>query len=337
MAAVTSPTLGVFGYLPGQPDFVRVRAAGREVRRFEEWLERGLHQARWEMGGGFSIAYPRLFHRFVFRLDNSEWVVAGVLCASVDCHQRPFPFVAFDLLPTETWDRNPAALVGRNSAFFAALEQMVRAVGPLPHIGQIHGLVAGTQAAVLLHDTPAHAAERLPSEEARYQNFLQETVCGELQGPAAPSFTALFHDLLATLGGGQDPRLFRQALVLPLSRPLFARDLELRFYLSSLLTLLSAHHPTWTLFWQPGGTLPGNLCVSFREPPFDLFSALLCGNQDARGVYRPGTVPTRLLRPVPGPVSDLTDQTSLHTLLQMIAPKPQGTDKNLRKNGGGRT
>lgn len=307
----TSTTLGVFGYLPGQPDFVRVRAAGREIRRLEDWLERGLHQARWELGGGFAVAYPRLFHRFIFRLDNSERVVAGVLCASVDCHKRPFPFVAFDLIPTDVWDREPAALVSRNGDFFASLEELIRRVGPLSHIGQVHGQVASCSAMVRLDPTPACVNPAVASEEARYENFLQETTCGDLAGRAG-SGLALLHDLLALLGSEQDPRLLRQALALPFCRPLFARELELRFYLSLLRILLARHRPTLTLFWQLGGT--GALTLSLREPALDLFSSLICEDPRSRGVYRLGTSATPLARPGP----ELTAATPLQSVLELL-------------------
>lgn len=316
MSAATSTTLGVFGYLPGQSDFVRVRAAGREIRRFEDWLERGLHQARWEMGGGgFSGAYPRLFHRFVFRPDNCERVVLGVLCASVDRHQRPFPFVAFDLISTAVWDRGPATFIERNGGFFTALETLVRALGSLSHIGQIHGQVASTQAPLVLDDA-AVDLEATAHEEARYLNFLQETTCGELSGPGAISGAALCHELLGLLGSGQDPRLLRQSLALCLGRSLFARELELRFYLSFLISLMTTPNPTLTLFWQLGGAV-GNLLVSFREPAIDVFSALLRQGIGSRGIYRPGqpgAAPVPSLRPC----ADLTAATSLHRLLAFV-------------------
>jgi len=316
--STSSTTLGVFGYLPGQPDFVRVRAAGREIRRLEDWLERGLHQARWEMGGGFSAAYPRLFHRFVFRPDNCERVVLGVLCASLDCHKRPFPFVAFDLVPTAVWDRNPAAFVDRNSGFFTALETLVRTLGSLSHIGQIHGQVAAACAPLFRDGAPAADPEAVAREEARYANFLQETICGELSGPEV-SGAVLCHDLFGLLGNGQDPRLLRQTLALPLGRPPFARELELRFYLSFLLGLLADSSPTLTLFWQLGGAAPGSLLLGFREPTIDLFSALLHPGSGSRGVYRPGVATVPSLRPWP----ELTDATSLHRLLTLVDERPQ--------------
>jgi len=325
---VASTNLGVFGYLPGQPDFVRVRATDREIRRLEDWLERALHQARWEMGGGFAVAYPRLFHRFIFRLDNSDRIVIGVLCASVDCHQRPFPFVAFDLIPTPVWDLAPAALIGCNRAFFSALEQLLRSVGSLAHIGQIHGQVAVAPAATLLADEAAGDGESEARQEARYTNFLQETTCAELGDQAARCGLSLCHELLDMLSQEQDPRQLRQALALPLSRPPFARELELRFYISLLHSLLAAHHPTLTLFWQLGGAEPGSLVVSFREPTLDVFSALI-GRAVGRGVCYPGTarMPLSSLRP------GLTHATSLNTLLAVIGDKSSRESWNRRENG----
>lgn len=322
MATTGSTTLGVLGYLPGHSDFVRVRAADREVRRLEDWLERGLHQARWDLGAGFAVTYPRLFHRFVYRPDNGRQVVAGVLCASVDCHGRPFPFVAFDLCPAEVWDRAPATLLSRNNQFFTALEGLVRAVGPLSHIGQVHGQVAATPAVLRRTGEPeSPGGGECGDDEARYENFLQETSCGELGEPGASAGVALFHDLLALLGNGQDPRLCRQALALPLCRPAFARELELRFYLSFLSALLAGQRPTVTLFWQLGVAAPGRLLVSLREPSLDVFSALLGGASSARGVCRPGTGVVPLGHPCLG----LTGATTLHTLFSVIADATQRT------------
>jgi type VI secretion system ImpM family protein len=337
MGATNSTTLGVLGYLPGQADFVRVRAAGREVRRLEDWLERGLHQARWDMGAGFAVAYPRLFHRFVFRPDNSQMVVLGVLCASVDSHQRPFPFVAFELVPTTAWDQDPLALIGRNSAFFVAMEHLVRALGPLAHIGQVHGQVASTNAPVQLADSPAAATESKDCEDERYNNFLQETTCGELGGPDSGAGLSLCHDLLGRLGSGQDPRQLRFALALPLSRPLFARELELRFYLSLLQTLVAEQKPTLTLFWQLGGAGPGSLRLSFREPTLDVFCSLihqggLASPLGVRGVCHPGAGPVPLARPLP----ELTAATSLGTLLELTGDRAQRDRANQRNRNGAR-
>lgn len=315
MAAVipsSQSTVGVFGYLPGQADFVRVRAAGREVRRLEEWLERGLHQARWEMGGGFTVTYPRLFHRFVYRPDNAEKAVLGVLCASVDSHGRPFPFVAFQTFAVAAWDLDPASVLGLHAEFFAQLEELVRKVGSLAHIGQVHGCVDSVRAISLNDGEGAAAAgSRSPSAQ-RYQNFLQETQCQDLGVEESAPGLAILYDMEAALGGGEEPRLFRSSVALPLSRPAFARDLELQFYVAFIRSLLSRHRPTLSAFWQLGHVAAGSLLVCFREPVLELFGALLTGGVGSRNVYRPGTG----ISPLPRPRPDLTGITSLELALQ---------------------
>jgi len=334
MGQPTSTTLGVFGYLPGHPDFVRVRAAGREVRRLEDWLERGLHQARWDMGGGFAVAYPRLYHRFLFRPDNSDRAVMGLLCASQDCHQRPFPFAAFDLVQTSDWDAQAASLIARKDGFFTTMEALIRQVGRLSHIGQIHGQVAST-----LSPSVAGEAREAPApptdEEARYANFLQETTCGDLGGSESPGHTqgagrnglALCWELIALLGSGSDPRLLRHSILIPLGRPAFARQLELRFYVSLLSMLVQPHRATLTLFWQLGGTQPGVLLASFREPTVDSFSALLRSDGNTRGVWQPGRSELPSQATLPG----LTDATPLQELLTVLATKRRGSELNFQR------
>ena len=333
MGQPTSTTLGVFGYLPGHPDFVRVRAAGREVRRLEYWLERGLHQARWDMGGGFAVAYPRLYHRFLFRPDNSERAVMGLLCASQDCHQRPFPFAAFDLVQTSDWDAQAASLIARNDGFFTTMEALIHQVGRLSHIGQIHGQVASTRSPSVAGEASLAPAPR-PDEEARYANFLQETTCGDLGScessglaqRAGQNGLSLCWELIALLGSGADPRLLRQSILIPLGRPAFARQLELRFYISLLSTLVQPHRATLTLFWQLGGPQPGVLLASFREPTVDSFSALLRSDGSTRGVWQPGRseLPSQAAR------SGLTVATPLQEVLAVLAMKRRGGDLNFQ-------
>ncbi len=316
MAVLHSSSLGVFGYLPSHPDFVRVRSSGREVRRFEEWVERGLDQARWNMGGGFSVAYPRLFHRFLFRPDNSQSTVIGLLAASQDSHKRPFPFVAFDLVANSDWGLQPLVVLDESQAVFAALESLVIQLGQLSHIGQIHGQVVAT-----LSPRIPQAVRAAPSEDdaARFANFLQETLCGELghRIPHAPDSCggALFLcDLVALLRGLGDLRLLRQNVLVPLCRPPFARQLELRFYLT-LISMLTRQHPlTLTMFWQLGGPQPGQLLLGFREPTVDAFSALIHSEGIHRGIYHPGQLPRH---PLPE-LQDVSDATSLQELLSRL-------------------
>ena len=305
---------GVFGYLPGHPDLVRVRASSREVRALESWIERGLHQARWEMGSGFSPAYPCLTHRFVFRPDNSSSSLLGVLYASQDSHQRPFPFVAFEPLPTEHWDQRPLDLLRWNEPLFAELEALVQDVAGLPQLGQVHGRVLQAWEPVIagFHQAPESALR----EQLRYDNFLAEVTCGEL-GPPGLGVT-ICRDLFALLRGvsARDPRNLRTAIELPLQRPALARALELRFYLHLCKSLLAPAQPTLTVFWKLGGPEIGSLLLSFREPTIDVFCALLRREGPTRGICYPGREPA--LAQASLPRLALGEDTSLRALLDYI-------------------
>lgn len=198
-------TRGVLGYLPGHPDLVRVRGGHRVVRSLEQWLERGLHQARWELGSAFPSAYARLVYRFLFRVDNSDQIVAGVLYASEDSHGRPFPFVAFELLPTSDWDRDPLTVLERSESFFSDLDELVRALVPLRHLGQVHGRVhaAGQPLSAALPLAPSGRSgteasppdPQLARELERYQNFLDETCLGDLVPDPSRDALAALHDV----------------------------------------------------------------------------------------------------------------------------------------------
>lgn len=312
---------GVFGYLPGHGDFVRVHADGREVRALADWIEQGLHQACWEMGGGFSDHYAQLFHRFVFRPDNCERAVVGVLAASMDNHQRPFPFAAFELIETDLWDRDPVALACRNEDFFASLESLIREVGPLPTLGQVHGRVLAQRASLLRELGGSLDTEADAREEARYENFLNEVTCANLGVQGRAPGARICSDLVGLLGAVADARQLRYALELPLSQLPYARRLELRFFLSLCRALCRKKRPTWTLFWQIGGTgsSSGSVMLSLRPPTIDLFAALLRGDGRARGVVTPGTASEPLESARLGPQLEIGPQTTLSALLAAVS------------------
>lgn len=308
---------GVFGYLPAHPDLVRVRASSREVRAMENWLERGLHQARWEMGGHFVSAYSSLTHRMVFRPDNSDQALVGVLYASQDSNQRTFPFVAFELLPTEMWDRSALDIVRWNEALFGELEGLVQDVASLSQLGQIHSRILQAQRPLVADD--ALGPEATASNETRYQNFLDEVTCGEL-GPGK-SGAAICRDLWALLRGDgatpRDPRSIRTAIELPLQRPPLARALELRFYIELCHRLLWPAQPTLTMFWKLGGPETGSLVICFREPTIDVFCGLLRRGSPSRGITTPGRsgsahLPDRL---------PIQENMPLKALLQAVSPQ----------------
>lgn len=309
---------GVLGYLPGHPDLVRVRASSREVRALESWLERGLHQARWEMGSGFASVYPFLTHRFIFRPDNSAQALLGVVYASQDAHGRPFPFVAFGPLDTSRWDARGLEIVRWNEPLLSEFEVLIRDVADLPHLGQVHSRVLQLKQPLVSDDGAAQQAAA--RQDTRYQNFLDEVTCGEL-GPAGTG-TAICRDLIGLLRGDEaarrDPRSIRNAIELPLHRPPLARELELRFYLELCAALLAPARPTLTLFWKLGGPTPGSLIICFREPTIDVFPALLRQRGPGRGVSAPGREPASERAAAP---LHIPQDMPLAMLLQAVDPQ----------------
>ena len=45
-----------------------------------------------------------------------------MLCASVDSHGRPFPFVAFQTFAVAAWDLDPASVLGLHAEFLPSLK-----------------------------------------------------------------------------------------------------------------------------------------------------------------------------------------------------------------------
>jgi len=333
LASDTLTTRGVLGYLPGHPDLVRVRGGHRELRSLEHWLERGLHQARWEQGSGFGSAYARLVYRFFFRSDNSEQTVAGVLYASEDSHGRPFPFVAFELIPTWFWDRDPLTVLERSTAFFEDLESLVRALVPLGHVGQVHGRVVKGGVSLSAAVSGQATEDRLAREQLRYQNFLDETTLDDLvTDPTREAATALRDMAWLLRGAGRDPRTLRVGLQLALVRPPLARNLELRFYTDLVIRMAGSSDPTLSVFWRPGEGPQGTVFLCFREPSFELFSALLRPELNHRSAYVPG-------RGSPGPFGSPSRQsisipptTTLAELVRALAaPRPSAPYPEVRE------
>lgn len=300
---------GGFGKLPTQGDFIRAWPGGRdtlELRALDAWISTGLHQAGRVLGADFAARYDaQLFHRLVYRADNSGQTIVGVIRAAQDAVLRRFPFLAFALLPTREVDREPRLLPALGDALFAALEDTIVEVAGL---GRTQDILDR-----LLRPLPMPVLDA--DHEDRYRIFLEEVEVGDLGSPGFDEHggPALIDRLCSVLEEGpQDPRLFPFALELPLSQPPFSRPLEIRFWLDLCHRLLP-RRPTLSLFWRAGTVVPGAeapgdagdagagaaasadhapprdaLLVSFRQPSGLLWPALLLPGQACQGLWRPG-------------------------------------------------
>ncbi len=96
---MTAPVCGYYGKLPVSREFLRLHAAGPELRLLDEWFERGVQYAKRQSGSG----WPTLLEEadiwdFLFVPEGNGRVVCGAVFASRDQAGRSFPFLSFLLL-----------------------------------------------------------------------------------------------------------------------------------------------------------------------------------------------------------------------------------------------
>lgn len=94
-----STVFGYYGKLPISPEFLRLHAAGPEVRWLDDWLQRGVLYAKAMEGPRWSalVAESELWN-FMYVPAGQGRIVCGVLFASRDKAGRSFPFLTFFLL-----------------------------------------------------------------------------------------------------------------------------------------------------------------------------------------------------------------------------------------------
>jgi len=100
-----SAVSGYYGKLPISPEFLRLRAAGPEIRWLDEWLQRGVLYAKAKEGPQWTdlAAASSLWNFLLIPADHGR-LVSGVVFASQDKAGRSFPFLSFLLV-----DRKPLA------------------------------------------------------------------------------------------------------------------------------------------------------------------------------------------------------------------------------------
>lgn len=87
---------GCFGKLPIYGDFIRFNADGRDVDRFDEWIQKGLAFAQQRLGETWAADFERAdAWSFVFSPDEAEDYLAGVYTPSRDQGGRQYPFLIF--------------------------------------------------------------------------------------------------------------------------------------------------------------------------------------------------------------------------------------------------
>ena len=94
-----SAVVGYYGKLPISPEFLRLHAAGPELRELDEWFERGVQYAKAQSGSEWPALLTQAdIWNFLFVPEGNGRVVCGAVFASRDQAGRSFPFLTFLLL-----------------------------------------------------------------------------------------------------------------------------------------------------------------------------------------------------------------------------------------------
>lgn len=164
-------TVGVYGKIAGQPDFLRVNAGAFSQAGLDLWFQEGVEALR---SAGASLAASAT--AFLLRPSKSRQAAfVGAFSQSVDAAGRSFPLVVFRLLA-------PSDLTQPFPALLDSQEEFVRGAGLIATEGQ--SLVA------------ADLTARVEALDA------SPLASGSVRGSAAQPQDDSAQPLLAALGGG---------------------------------------------------------------------------------------------------------------------------------------
>ena len=105
---MSSAVCGYYGKLPISPEFLRLNAAGPELRWLDEWFQHGVLYAKEQEGPRWSMltAESDLWNFLHVPVDQGR-IVCGVIFASQDQAGRFFPFLNFLLIDRHDFARTP--------------------------------------------------------------------------------------------------------------------------------------------------------------------------------------------------------------------------------------
>ena len=123
---MSAPVCGYYGKLPVSPEFLRLHAAGPELRELDEWFERGVQYAKAQAG----FEWPALLTQadiwnFLFVPEGNGRVVCGAVFASRDQAGRSFPFLTFLLLERRDLPQTPWLIPLSRRAFLTQTRQFL--------------------------------------------------------------------------------------------------------------------------------------------------------------------------------------------------------------------
>ena len=245
------PVSGYYGKLPVSPEFLRLHAAGPELRELDEWFQHGVQYAKAKAGSEWSslVANADIWN-FFFVPEGNGRVVCGAVFASHDQAGRSFPFMTFLLLERHDFLPTPWLIPLRCRDFLARTRQF---------LGQLR--------ADLDWNTFRTRVESLPVEfdsdasiEAGFEDYVSHTTTKEFWSRMCVATDLLEHD-----GLGHERTIHLHPVseqsgegetwgrLLPLLKGQTAETYDLPFWLELHARSLGVKNGTWPAlfaFWN---------------------------------------------------------------------------------------
>lgn len=123
-----SPTVcGYYGKLPISPEFLRLHAAGPEIRWLDDWLQQGTLYAKAKAGSEWpALSAQADIWNFLFVPEGNDRVVCGAVFPSGDRAGRSFPFLTFLLVESTDVLAAPWLIPLRCRAFLTSARQLLQ-------------------------------------------------------------------------------------------------------------------------------------------------------------------------------------------------------------------
>ena len=121
------PVSGYYGKLPVSPEFLRLHAAGPELRELDEWFQLGVQYAKAKAGSEWSslVANADIWN-FFFVPEGNGRLVCGAVFPSHDRAGRSFPFLTFLLLERRDLPPTPWLIPLRCGPFLVKTRQFLQ-------------------------------------------------------------------------------------------------------------------------------------------------------------------------------------------------------------------
>ncbi|MEP6934563.1 MAG: type VI secretion system-associated protein TagF [Nitrospirota bacterium] len=254
---MNAPVCGYYGKLPVSPEFLRLHAAGPELRELDEWLERGVQYAKGRAGSEWPALVDQAdIWNFLFVPEGDGRVVCGAVFASRDRAGRSFPFLTFLLLERCDLPPTPWLIPLRCRTYLNKTGQLLQ---------QLRGDLDWNTFRARVESLPVEFDSDV-SIEAGFEDYLSHTTTKEFWSRICaatdrPPHDGLRHERTIHLypAGEQSGEGATWGRKFPLLKGHAAETYDLPFWLDRHARLLGVKKGTWPTFFALWNRAPSKV------------------------------------------------------------------------------